>query len=117
MKGFISFIIACAIYLFGGLVAWNIVCSVIDLPSQTLIDLADYRIYTYSGLTFLVMLIADFFKNGDDFFFVIALNAGIAVASNHWDSIWPSVSIILTVVYNVVNVLFMTFTIRSCFKN
>ena len=61
MKGFLSFIIAVILYIVLGLIAWNIVCSKIDIPSKTLEELADYRLYTYSGitlvLTFLIPII------------------------------------------------------------
>jgi hypothetical protein len=108
--------------MLGGLIAWNIVCSMVDVPSMTLLELADYRIYTYSGLTLAIMLISFMFQGGDEnaFWFVsfiIAVNAGIAIAVNHWEGIWPSVSIIFTIIYNIVNILFITLVIRMCFKD
>lgn len=122
MKGLISFISACAIYLLGGLIVWNIVCSIIDVPSQTIIGLSNYRIFTYSGLTAAIMLITFLIHGGEDgalhfILFIIAVNAGIAVATNYWENIWTSVSTILTIVYNIVNILFITLSIRLCFKD
>ena len=122
MKGFISFIIAVILYIAGGLIAWNIVCSIIDFPSMTLIELADYRVCTYSAIPMVVMLISFLYYGGDEgalWFveFLLALNAGIAIATNHWEGMWPSVGVIFTIIYNVVNVAFITFIIRMCFND
>ena len=40
-------------YLIIGIIAWNLVCSfLIDIPSTSIIELANYRICTYSVVTF-----------------------------------------------------------------
>lgn len=122
MKAFVSFIIAAILYIVVGLIAWNIVCSIIDYPSMTLIELADYRIYTYSAIPMVIMFISFLCIGGDDsalYFieFLLALNAGIAIAANHWEGMWPSVSVIFTIIYNLVNVFIITCVIRICFND
>ena len=122
MKGFISLIIAIILYVVLGLVAWNIVWSIIDYPSMTRVELADYRIYTYSGIPMVIMLISYLCIGGDEsalWFveFLLALNAGIAIATNHWEGMWPSVGVIFTVLYNIVNVVFIAFIIRMFFND
>ena len=49
--------------------------------------------------------------------FLLALNAGIAIATNHWEGMWPSVGVIFTVLYNIVNVVFIAFIIRMFFND
>lgn len=122
MKGFISFIIAAILYIVVGLIAWNIVCSIIDYSSMTLIELADYKIYTYSAIPMAVLLISFLCVGGDEdgmlfLEFLLAINAGIAIATNHWEGMWPSVSVIITIIYNIVNVAFISFVIRMCFND
>ena len=122
MKAFISFIIAVILYIVVGLIAWNIVCSIIDYNSMTLIELADYRIYTYSAITMVVMFIAFLCVGGDDdgiqfLELLLAINAGIAIAANHWEGMWPSVGVVITIIYNIVNVAFISFVIRMCFND
>jgi hypothetical protein len=116
MKWFISFIIAIVAYLILGLIAWNIVCSIIDISSKTLVELADYRIYTYSGvaivLSFLCCINVD---NPEWLFGILVINTGLAIGVSHWESIWASVALILAIVYNLVNVLIMTISIRVLF--
>lgn len=122
MKGFISFIIAVILYLVLGLIAWNIVCSIIDYPSMTLIELADYRIYTYSAIPMVIMFISFLCIGGEEsalwfIEFLLALNAGVAIATNHWEGMWPSVGLIFTIIYNLVNVIFISFVVRMCFND
>jgi hypothetical protein len=117
-KVFFSFIIAIIVYIVLGLIAWNIVCSIIDVPSQTLVELADYRIYVYSGITFLVFVISLFdndVKGVESFYAIMFVNTCIAIAVNHWENIWPSVSVIFTIIYNIVNVCFIAVSIMSFF--
>lgn len=119
MKWFISFIIAIVAYLILGLIAWNIVCSIIDISSKTLVELADYRIYTYSGVAIVLSFLCSIINGDDTFigmlFFILAINTGLALAVNNWEGIWTSVALILTIVYNLVNVLIMTLSIRGLF--
>jgi hypothetical protein len=122
MKAFVSFIIAAILYIVVGLIAWNIVCSIIDYPSMTLIELADYRIYTYSAIPMIIYFIAFLFIGGDEgalgfVGFLLALNAGVAIATNHWEGMWPSVGLIFTIIYNLVNVIFISFVVRMCFND
>lgn len=122
MKGFLSFIIAIVIYIVLGLIAWNIVCSIIDIPSKTLEELADYRLFTYSGITLALTFIIPVFDGSsisDDsylpIFIILGINLGIAILINHWKNVWPSVSVIFTIIYNLVNILWLTFLIRALF--
>lgn len=113
MKGFLSFVIALLLYLVLGLIAWNIVCSIIDIPSKTIEQLADYRLFTYSGVTLAVTFLIPIFDGSsfsEDSFFpifiILGINLGVVIAINHWENIWPSVSVIFTIIYNLVNVFF-----------
>lgn len=122
MKGFLSFIIAIVIYIVLGLIAWNIVCSIIDIPSKTLEELADYRLFTYSGITLALTFIIPVFDGSsisDDsylpIFIILGINLGIAILINHWENVWPSVSVIFTIIYNLVNILWLTLLIRALF--
>jgi hypothetical protein len=122
MKGLISFIIAVILYIVLGLIAWNIVCSIIDYPSMTLIELSDYRIYTYSAIPMVIWFIIFICIGGDErgiwfIEFLLALNAGIAIATNHWEGMWTSVGVIFTIIYNIVNVVFISFAVRICFND
>ena len=122
MKAFVSFVIAAILYIVVGLIAWNIVCSIIDYPSMTLIELADYRIYTYSAIPMIICFIAFLFIGGDEgalefVGFLLALNAGVAIATNHWEGMWPSVGVIFTIIYNLVNVIFISVVVRMCFND
>ena len=121
MKGFVSFIAAAAIYLIAGIICWNIVCSVMDIGKLTLVQLADYRLLTYSVLTLGVSLAvwamtdsAKFASQKDyDAYswmavIVVLVNYLIGVAVNHWESIWDVVATIFTIIYNVVNIGLLT---------
>lgn len=124
MKWFLSFIIAVVAYLVLGLIAWNIVCSCIDVPSKTLIQLADYRIWTYSGFTSAILYIVPFVASGHDplddsgylvFLIPLVINVIVALVVNHWEGVWPGVSLILSIVYNIINVGYITLMVRSLF--
>ena len=119
MKKFLSLVIATTVYVILGLISWNIVCSIIDLPSKTLIELADYRLWTYSGITFVLIYLLQYILEGKDpfdnigngyFLFLIPLilNVVIGLFVNHWEGAWQSVNIIFTIIYNVVNVAYIT---------
>ena len=117
MKGFVSFIAAAAIYFLAGIICWNIVCSVMDIGKLTIIQLADYRLTTYSVLTAAVSLavwaMADSgkFASQKDYdayswmaVIVVVVNLVVGIAVNHWESVWNVVATIFTVIYNMVNV-------------
>lgn len=119
MKKFLSLVIAAAVYVILGLISWNIVCSIIDLPSKTLIELADYRLWTYSGITFALIYLLQYILEGRDpfdnigngyFLFLIPLilNVVIGLFVNHWEGAWQSVNIIFTIIYNVINIAYIT---------
>ena len=76
MKGFLSFVIAVILYLVLGLIAWNIVCSIIDIPSKTIEQLADYRLFTYSGVTLAVTFLIPIFDGSsiseDSYFSILS---------------------------------------------
>ena len=108
-KAIICLIIAAAIYLIVGLIAWNIVCSWIDMGSCTLIDLSNYRIYTYSGLAFLAAAFAE--KSESNVAKVTIIIAGfLALVTNYWEGIWDSVAVIITIMYNAINVIAMAYS-------
>ncbi len=123
MKYFISFIIAIVAYLVLGLIAWNIVYSNIDVMSKTLVELSDYRLFTYSGLTFiLICILANIGGScNEGFYFSIALFVAIplivALVANHWDGVWESVRILISLVYNLANILWISFIIRALFND
>lgn len=123
MKTFFSFIIAVVAYVVLGLIAWNVVCSNIDVLSKTIVELADYKLYTYSAITYLIMCILPQFSYShidNDYywgiFIWIAINCGIAIATNHWEDMWESVGTIFTILYNIVNVFLITMVVRNLFE-
>lgn len=68
-KSIVYLIIATIIYFIVGLIAWNIVCSWVDISSCTLVEISNYRIYTYSGIALISAIIAEIragIKNGRD---------------------------------------------------
>ena len=114
-KSIVCLIIAVIIYFIVGLIAWNIVCSWVDISSCTLVEISNYRIYTYSGIAFISTIIAEIragIKNGRDMdgactiLFVIGF---LAFMANHWESMWDSVAVILTILYNIINVTVMAY--------
>lgn len=69
LKYIVCLIIAAIIYFIVGLIAWNIVCSWVDMSSCTLVEISNYRIYTYSGIACISAIIAEIrvgIKNGRD---------------------------------------------------
>ena len=117
MKGFLCFIVAAVGYLILGLIAWNIVCSNLEICSKTLIELADYKLYTYSALTVIVscciwaLTDSNKFVSRKDYdaylwmiFIVAGVDLGIAVAVNHWETVWDAVATVFTLLYNVINI-------------
>ena len=115
MKTFLSIVFAIVAYIVLGLIAWNIVCSNMDVLSKTIEELADNRLYTYTGVTCGIIGLILIFRNlskTDEMFFayaiVLIINFAIALAVNHWESIWDSVSIIFTILYNLVNIFCIT---------
>ena len=115
MKTFFSIVFAIIAYLVLGLIAWNIVCSNMDVLSKTIEELADTKLYTYTGVTCGIIGLTLIFKDlreADKMIFaygiVLIINFAIALAVNHWESIWDSVSIIFTILYNLVNIFCIT---------
>ena len=117
---FISLIVAILIYLLGGMIAWNLVCSfAIDVSNLPITTLEIYRLLTYSGLTGAIMLITqiiedDCTKNRDEamtyFYVALGINLAIAVGVNYWDTAWNAVLFILGLIYNLGNIGIMTMT-------
>lgn len=109
VKFIVCLIAAVIVYFIVGLIAWNIVCSWIDIPSCTLVELANYKIYTYSGIAFLFALVAHCMVDDDkDTALDILLAVGfIAFIVNHWEGMWNSVALILTILYNIINIVIM----------
>lgn len=123
MKGFICFVACIAIYLILGIIVWNIVCSIIDIGPKTLIEVSDYRLYTYTAIAglFSLAVIYMFSKSTSGerdkmkTFVLIALgiNVGIALLVNHWEGAWEVVSLIFAILYNLVNIIVMTIMMRT----
>lgn len=107
-------IAAALVWFIGGLIAWNIVCSFVDAENTPILMLANYRIATYSGISILssyCVLKIKFDDRKFDFtsiatIYVVA--AIIACVVNYWESVWDSVALIITILYNVVNILLMS---------
>lgn len=114
-KSIVCLIIAAIIYFIVGLIAWNIVCSWIDISSCTLVEISNYRIYTYSGIALISAVIAEFragIKKGRDMdgaCTILFITGFLAFMANHWESIWDSVAVILTILYNIINVTVMAY--------
>ena len=86
-----------------------------DVLSKTIEELADTKLYTYTGVTCGIIGLTLIFKDlreADKMIFaygiVLIINFAIALAVNHWESIWDSVSIIFTILYNLVNIFCIT---------
>lgn len=127
MKAFFSILISIAIYLGIGLIAWNIVFSFLDLDSVTVVALSNYRLCTYSAVTLLFFYILPFLietGNGDDIegyyigvSMIIGINLLVMIAINSWEDAWESVSAIVSIVYNLINIGYMAITIYSILKH
>ena len=114
-KSIVCLIIAAAIYFIVGLIAWNIVCSWVDISSCTLVEISNYRIYTYSGIALISAVIAEIragIKKGRDMggaCTMLFITGFLAFMANYWENIWDSVAVILTILYNIVNIAVMTY--------
>ena len=114
-KSIVCLIIAAAIYFIVGLIAWNIVCSCVDISSCTLVEISNYRIYTYSGIALISAVIAEIragIKKGRDMdgaCTILFITGFLAFMANYWENIWDSVAVILTILYNIVNIAVMTY--------
>lgn len=103
LKYIVCLIIAAIIYFIVGLIAWNIVCSWVDMSSCTLVEISNYRIYTYSGIACISAIIAEIrvgIKNGRDMdgaCTILFVTGFLALMANHWESMWDSVAVILTI--------------------
>lgn len=107
---FIGCLVAAAIvYFVVGLIVWNIVCTWIDLPSCTLTELSNYKVYTYSGVAalFSFLCASNSEKRIEFIFWVLTITGFIAYLANHWESIWDSVALIISILYNLVNIFIM----------
>ena len=114
-KSIVCLIIAAAIYFIVGLIAWNIVCSWVDISSCTLVEISNSRIYTYSGIALISAVIAEIragIKKGRDMdgaCTILFITGFLAFMANYWENIWDSVAVILTILYNIVNIAVMTY--------
>lgn len=114
-KSIVCLIIAAAIYFIVGLIAWNIVCSWVDISSCALVEISNYRIYTYSGIALISAVIAEIragIKKGRDMdgaCTILFITGFLAFMANYWENIWDSVAVILTILYNIVNIAVMTY--------
>ena len=114
-KSIVCLIIAAAIYFIVGLIAWNIVRSWVDISSCTLVEISNYRIYTYSGIALISAVIAEIragIKKGRDMdgaCTILFITGFLAFMANYWENIWDSVAVILTILYNIVNIAVMTY--------
>lgn len=115
LKYIVCLIIAAIIYFIVGLIAWNIVCSWVDMSSCTLVEISNYRIYTYSGIACISAIIAEIrvgIKNGRDMdgaCTILFVTGFLALMANHWESMWDSVAVILTILYNIINIVIMAY--------
>ena len=117
---FISLVVSILIYISGGMIVWNLVCSfAIDVPNLPITTLEKYRLFTYSGLTGVVMLITqiiedDCTKNREEamtyFYVALGINLAIAIGVNYWNTVWDAVLFILGLIYNLGNIGIMTMT-------
>lgn len=117
---FISLVVSILIYILGGMIVWNLVCSfAIDVPNLPITTLEIYRLFTYSGLTGVVMLITqiiedDCTKNREEamtyFYVALGINLAIAIGVNYWNTVWDAVLFILGLIYNLGNIGIMTMT-------
>lgn len=106
-------ITAVIIFFVVGIIAWNIIYSFIDVENISIVLLTDYKIATYSG----VSIIATWFtlnaintKNYEAYInntVILGIAGIIACVVNHWENVWDSVALILTVLYVIVNVFIM----------
>ena len=92
-----------------------IVCSWVDISSCTLVEISNYRIYTYSGIALISAIIAEIragIKNGRDMdgaCTILFITGFLAFMANHWESMWDSVAVILTILYNIINIAIMAY--------
>lgn len=102
----VCLIVAAIVYFIAGLIAWNIVCSWIDIQSCTIIELSDYRIFTYTGVAILSSLTSIIKEdlNKDSIITVLLVTGFIAYLTNHWENVWDSVALIITILYNIINI-------------
>ena len=114
MRGFICFLAACAVYILGGLLIWYIVCSMIDVPSSTIEELEEYRLYSYAGFAALTTFVILLFSNESEKTYEILLGAIlisflIGIAANSWD-LSSGAATILSIIYNIINIGAVTFS-------
>lgn len=106
-------IAALIIYFVVGIIAWNIIYSFIDVENISIVLLADYKIATYSGVSIIVTwfaLNAINVKNYEVYInntVILGVVGIIACVVNHWENVWDSTALILTVLYVIVNIYIM----------
>ena len=114
-KSIVCLIIVVIIYFIVGLIAWNIVCSWVDISSRTLAEIGKYKIYTYSGITMVSAYISAFIaeikygKDMDGACTILILNGFIALIANGWENMWETTAVILTILYNIINITAMAY--------
>lgn len=115
MRGFICFIAACTIYILGGLLVWSIVSTMIDIPSSTIEELQNYRLYSYSGFAALITFVVLLFTNADDTTYeillgAIAIGTGIGIVANVYE-LSGGIALTLTIICNIINVGALTLSL------
>lgn len=115
MKGVICFIAACTIYVLGGLIAWKVICPmIIDVPSSTLTELANYKLYCYTGVA---LVISCFTFEADEkkcliLFGALCVSFLIGITVNTL-GISGVIANIATIVYNLINVVVITISLYA----
>lgn len=107
VKYIVLSLIVGAVYFLLGYIAWNGVYSLFDLDNVPITKISAYRIWTYSGVCMLAIIALSAFKiiNFDiAYLFVLGIGAYVAVQIDSWEDMWPAVSIIFTIVYNLFNI-------------
>lgn len=117
MKGVICFIAACTIYVLGGLIAWKVICPmVIDVPSSTLTELANYKLYCYTGVALIISCLT---FDVDNKFLILfgALCVGflIGIVTNTL-GISGGIATTMTIIYNLINIVVITISLYAIIK-
>ena len=79
-------------------------------------EISNYRIYTYSGIALISAIIAEIragIKNGRDMdgaCTILFITGFLAFMANHWESMWDSVAVILTILYNIIILVIMEYS-------
>ncbi len=116
MKFILSFIIAVISYLVLGLIAWNIVFSFLS-PETLISEVLYYKTCTYCGVVLIAYIICEVIGDEDLEFnkWPLAINGigfiviNLLIGENMWDS----TALILTIIFNLINVFIMTYAINK----